>query len=173
MLDEYGRALRDAVARLCRGPLGLHRDEIEQEARIRLWRACRRETTITDLRLYLHRVVATAAIDAMRQVRSRREIPLDATDHVRADRPSPERMAAAREQVEAARQALASLPENRRRAVGLHLQGFTTEEIASLMGWTEAKARNLVYRGLADLREKLREDAPVNLDGARMIDGKR
>jgi RNA polymerase sigma factor (sigma-70 family) len=173
MLDEYGRALRDAVARVCRGPLGLHRDEIEQEARIRLWRACRRETAIQDLRLYLHRVVATAAIDAMRQVRSRREIPLEVPDIERADRPSPERIAAAREQVDAARRALAGLTANRRRAVGLHLQGFTSEEIASLTRWTEAKARNLVYRGLAELREKLREDEHVRLDEARMIDGKR
>ena len=28
-------------------------------------------------------------------------------------------------------------------------------EIADLMGWTEAKTRNLLYRGLADLRERL------------------
>jgi hypothetical protein len=29
------------------------------------------------------------------------------------------------------------------------------------MGWTEAKARNLLYRGLADLRHRL-EDAGVS-----------
>ena len=28
-------------------------------------------------------------------------------------------------------------------------------EIAEIMGWTEAKARNLVYRGLGDLRARL------------------
>ena len=28
-------------------------------------------------------------------------------------------------------------------------------EIAALMGWTEAKTRNLLYRGLADLRQAL------------------
>ena len=28
-------------------------------------------------------------------------------------------------------------------------------EIAQLMGWSEAKTRNLIYRGLADLRERL------------------
>jgi hypothetical protein len=35
------------------------------------------------------------------------------------------------------------------------------------MGWTEAKARNLVYRGLADLRLRLRAmgiDGPGNGD---------
>lgn len=167
VLDKYGRALREAVARVCRGPLGLQRDEIEQEARIRLWRALTRETAIADVRPYLHRIVATAAIDAMRQVRSRREIPLEPPTDSEAPRswpepaargPSPEELARSRELAGLAQRALSSLGANRRRAVGLHLQGFTTEEIAQLMKWSEAKARNLVYRGLADLREKLRPE---------------
>jgi RNA polymerase sigma factor (sigma-70 family) len=178
VLDEYGRALRDAVARVCRGPLGLQRDEIEQDARIRLWRALRRETNIVDLRRYLHRIVATVAIDAMRHVRSRREVPLDSPED---DEPrgapmpmsggaSPERIAAAREEARIARQVLTGLPDDRRRAVMLHLRGFSTEEIAGLLGWTEPKARNLVYRGVAELRAKLRPalstpvDPPLSAD---------
>jgi RNA polymerase sigma-70 factor (ECF subfamily) len=58
--------------------------------------------------------------------------------------------------VEKVRTALAGLQENRRRAVGMHLQGMTTEEIGRMAGWTEAKARNLVYRGLSDLRKELK-----------------
>ncbi len=177
VLDEYGRVLRDAVARVCRGPLGLQRDEIEQEARIRLWRALRRETTIVDLRLYLHRIVATAAIDAMRQVRSRRETPLESPNFEGDDQrwtsvdvatlaggASPERIVSGRELVGVARHVLAGLPANRRRAVGLYLQGFTSEEIARIMGWSEAKARNLVYRGLGELREKLRSATAIGPD---------
>ena len=34
---------------------------------------------------------------------------------------------------------------------------MTTDEIADLMGWSEPKARNLVYRGLKDLRKALRD----------------
>jgi len=167
VLDKYGRALREAVAHVCRGPLGLQRDEIEQEARIRLWRALTRETVIADVRPYLHQIVATAAIDAMRQVRSRREIPLEQPPEGEARRswpepaargPSPEELVHSRELARLAQRVLASLPANRRRAVSLHLQGFTTEEIAQLMRWSEAKARNLVYRGLTDLREKLRPE---------------
>jgi DNA-directed RNA polymerase specialized sigma24 family protein len=33
---------------------------------------------------------------------------------------------------------------------------MTTDEIADLMEWSEPKARNLVYRGLKELRGKLR-----------------
>jgi RNA polymerase sigma-70 factor (ECF subfamily) len=39
----------------------------------------------------------------------------------------------------------------------MYLAGYPREEIAALMGWSEAKTRNLLYRGLADLRERLTE----------------
>ena len=53
------------------------------------------------------------------------------------------------------RAALTRLSKNRRVAVGLHFQGMTTVEIGDLLGWSEAKARNLVHRGLKDLRRQL------------------
>jgi DNA-directed RNA polymerase specialized sigma24 family protein len=37
----------------------------------------------------------------------------------------------------------------------MYLAGFERDEIADLLGWSEAKTRNLLYRGLADLRESL------------------
>ena len=51
--------------------------------------------------------------------------------------------------------AVASLVASRRPVVRMYLAGYSREEIAQLLGWTEAKTRNLLYRGLADLRERL------------------
>lgn len=65
----------------------------------------------------------------------------------------PDRVAARSEVLTKVKSALAL---NRRRAVGLHLQGFTSHEIGDLLGWTEAKARNLTHRGLRDLRTRLK-----------------
>jgi RNA polymerase sigma-70 factor (ECF subfamily) len=39
----------------------------------------------------------------------------------------------------------------------MYLAGYSGEEVANVMGWSEAKTRNLLYRGLGDLRERLRE----------------
>jgi DNA-directed RNA polymerase specialized sigma24 family protein len=50
------------------------------------------------------------------------------------------------------------LSDNRRRAVGLYLEGMASQEIATLLGWSEPKARNLLYRGLSDLRAQLRAE---------------
>ena len=164
--------LRNAVRRVCPTALGVTIDEIEQDARIRLWHALKRERIIADPASYIYRIAATAAIDAMRRVRARREHQLDDAAPAKngesaggplatfgtpaaAGPPSPEQLAADHETGQRIRAALSQLPEKRRRAVGLHLQGFTSTEIGGLLGWSEPKARNLTHRGLKDLRRAL------------------
>jgi RNA polymerase sigma-70 factor (ECF subfamily) len=53
--------------------------------------------------------------------------------------------------------AVEGLMESRRRVVRLHLLGYENAEIAGLLGWSGGKTRNLLSRGLADLRGRLRE----------------
>ena len=53
--------------------------------------------------------------------------------------------------------AVETLPTARRPVVRMYLAGYSREEIAALLGWSEAKTRNLLYRGLADLRARLTE----------------
>lgn len=166
IVEEYRRFLADSVARLCPRDLGIEVDDIVQEASLRLLRAIESEREIRDLTSYVYRIAATTTIDAIRRARSRREEQLrhecadeddDRGPHVLPTSPelSPERLAERSELARTIVAAVDALPENRRRAVGLHLEGFTTQEIGELMGWTEAKARNLVYRGLEDVRERL------------------
>jgi RNA polymerase sigma-70 factor (ECF subfamily) len=169
LLAAYGAFLRSAVRRLCPTALGVTIDEIEQDARIRLWHALKRERNITDPASYLYRIAATAAIDAMRRVRARREQQLDeAVRDEAAGVPistplspaarTPEQLAADSQAADRIHEALTELPENRRRAVGLHLQGFTSTEIGRLLDWSEPKARNLTHRGLKDLRRLLQPE---------------
>ena len=169
VLDEYGRFLRNTIAHLCPKDLGLHFDDILQEARVRLWRALEREREIPELASYIYRIAVTTTIDAVRRVKSRREVQLHlagddseeadplvpVVDPVARPADSPERTAERRQVLEKVAAALARMSEQRRRAVGLHLQGLTTQEIADLLGWTEPKTRNLVYRGLNELRQQL------------------
>jgi RNA polymerase sigma-70 factor (ECF subfamily) len=168
-LTAYGAFLRSAVRRLCPTALGVTVDEIEQDARIRLWHALQRERNIIDPASYLYRIAATAAIDAMRRVRARREHQLeDVVDEGSGVRPvvtalspdtrSPEQLAADSQTADRIREALTRLPDKRRRAVGLHLQGFTSTEIGRLLDWSEPKARNLTHRGLKDLRRLLQPE---------------
>jgi RNA polymerase sigma-70 factor (ECF subfamily) len=162
LIEQYGIFLRRVVTRLCPKNLGLNFDDVEQEARLRLWRALRDERKIDDPASYLYRIAATATIDAVRRVRARREDPLEPPDEeggtggLADARPSPERAAERGFLIGRIEEVFARFAPERRRLLRLHLQGFTTQEIADLHGWTEPKARNLVYRTLGELREQLR-----------------
>jgi RNA polymerase sigma-70 factor, ECF subfamily len=168
LIEEYGRFLRQMIIRVCPKEMGLQYDEIEQDARLRLWRALESEREIRDPASYLYRIAATATLDAIRRVRRKREEQMIADDqqgeginapHVLMTDPAraPDRVAERRQLVSMVKEAIARLPDGRRTAVGLHLEGLTTQEIAELLGWSEPKARNLVYRGLKDVRQCLKE----------------
>jgi len=169
LLKEHASAIRAAAARVCPRGLGVGVDELEQEIRLRLWRTLESEREITDPPSYIYRIAVTAAIDAVRRVKARREQPLPEKrslddsgpdERVLAGRAasSPESIAEGRQVARKVGAALGRIPESRRKPVRLHLQGFTSEEIGLLLDFTEAKARNLVYRGLEDLRRELRAE---------------
>jgi RNA polymerase sigma-70 factor (ECF subfamily) len=170
ILEKYGAFLRQTIARVCPKDSGIQFDDIEQDARLRLWRVIEAEREINFHGSYIYKIVISVTINAIRRAKARREEQLrlaeDGADEGAAEvKPiipvagaenSPEAQAEREELLRKVEEAMARLPESRRLAVGLHLKGMTTDEIADLMGWSEPKARNLVYRGLKDLRGKLR-----------------
>jgi RNA polymerase sigma-70 factor (ECF subfamily) len=167
IVDEFGRFLRNTVARLCPKDLGLQHSDIEQEARIRLWRALQSGREISDPASYIYRIAATTTIDAIRRVKARREEQLRVADdeeekavlHLAAPAEhSPDRLAERRQMLGKVQEAFGRLADNRRSAVVLYLEGLTSDEIARGLGWSEPKARHLVYRGLGDLRRQLKAE---------------
>jgi len=166
ILDEYGAFLRRTIAHFCPKDLGIHFSDIEQEARLKLWRALQSEREIRDPASYLYRIAMTATLDAVRRIKAKREEQLRLVEDEGEDEGapralssdpnrSPEMEAERKQLADKVRTALARLSDNRRRAVGLYLEGMTSQEIATLLGWSEPKARNLLYRGLSDLRARL------------------
>jgi RNA polymerase sigma factor (sigma-70 family) len=169
VVEQFGTLLRRAIVRFSPHDKGLHFDDIEQEARMRLWRALQAEREVTNYASYIYRIAATATIDAMRRIQARHEEQLESLMEQRADdgeimlapapvKNSPEYLAESREAVGKVISAVEELPDDQRRAVGLYLQGMTSQDVADLMGWTEPKSRNLIYRGLKELRNSLREE---------------
>jgi DNA-directed RNA polymerase specialized sigma24 family protein len=109
----------------------------------------------------------TATLDAVRRIKVKREEQLRLVEDEDEGAPlalssdpnrSPGVEAGRKQLAGKVRTALARLSDNRRRAVGLYLEGMSSQEIATLLGWSEPKARNLLYRGLSDLRAQLRAE---------------
>jgi RNA polymerase sigma-70 factor (ECF subfamily) len=109
---------------------------------------------------YLWKAAYSATVDEIRRQRRRREVSLDA-DAVEATlpspRPGPEDAGRGREIARELQDCLGRLVEPRRLALVLHLQGHTGPEAAQLLGWSEKRVENLIYRGLADLRRCLEQ----------------
>jgi len=132
-------------------------DDLMQEVRIRLWRSEKIGEVTTS---YVYRTSMTAAIDILRRRRARggqQTVALeDVAEPVAADNPS--RAAEGTELAEQVARAIDRIAASRRPVVRMYLAGYSCDEVAAMMGWSEAKARNLVYRGLADLRERLADE---------------
>ena len=137
------------------------RDDLVQEVRVRLWRALERERIEALPASYLYRTATSAALDLIRRRRTMREDSLDDVDpaglRFAATAADPAQRAQLSDLALRIERAIETIPESRRPVVRMYLAGYGSAEIGELMGWTEAKARNLLYRGLADLRQRLEE----------------
>lgn len=166
--DEASAALNALIAR-CADKVRLvgraHRldaaevDEVFQEVRIRIWNAIPAVERMADLSAsYVYRTAESVVIDFIRRRRARRADQTDPLELVAdpADaRPgSPERLES-EELGDLIEAALADVPASRRGLVRMYLAGYAPLEMSSMLRWTEAKTRNRVYRGLADLRAAL------------------
>jgi RNA polymerase sigma-70 factor (ECF subfamily) len=138
-------------------------DELLQEVRIRLWRAHGElagagEHIASISASYLHRTALSAAIDLLRRRRARggdRTMSIEDEQEGLADASGPEEDLSQSELAAQVERAIEAIHPTRRPVVRMHLMGHSREEIARLLGWSEAKTRNLLYRGLADVRERL------------------
>lgn len=135
-------------------------DEVVQELRVRMWKSLGTAELIRRAKAsYIYRTAISASIDIIRRRRARRAESNDIDEPIVETTIDPRRRAdAALEEDEVARavhRGLALLAESRRAVVRMHLAGYDRYEIAELLGWSEPKTRNLLYRGLADLRQIL------------------
>jgi RNA polymerase sigma-70 factor, ECF subfamily len=112
---------------------------------------------------YIHKAAHSALVDEIRRRKRRQEVSIEApTEGGEEARPfepkaqgDPESHASYRQLGVAIRACLAATTRDRRLAVTLHLQGHSVPEAARILGWDVKRTENLVYRGLADLRQCL------------------
>lgn len=161
LLRDFGRRIRQLVESHCRGTQGLDPDDIEQEVRVRLWRALDGDRIEALGASYIQRAVVSTVIDAARRAALRVTEPLpEAGRETLADAapgPSIEDAALGRQRAEQVWAVIQSLPVRRRVPIKLHLQGFSLQEIAELEGVSPEAARKLVSRGMEALKERLVE----------------
>ena len=153
IVRKYGRLIRHAIRRAGGSEVTSLADDIEQTVVINLWHQVEREQAIADPASNIFKAAIRETVRAVQRERSREAAAASA---VAASRPAdPEQLAAARQRREALAAALETHAPDRARAVRAHLGGWSVQEIMDLTGWSSQKTRNLVRRGMADLRAAL------------------
>jgi len=154
--------LARAVARLCPRWMVNRRDDLVQAAVMRVMQITGKRSASGEgnqplSSSYLYRVAYSVLVDEIRRLRRRNETDLEdeAVAPVAIARENPERTAASKEAGRGIQECLMRMKRERRLAVTLHLQGHSVPEAARILDWAAKQTENLVYRGLADLRECL------------------
>jgi RNA polymerase sigma-70 factor (ECF subfamily) len=158
LLERFSRSIRAGVLRLGPEKSGIDPDDVIQEVKIKIWKKFEREKNAAHRSLYIQRVVNSTLVDLIRQARRRERLILHEKQKLlseegrRVHNPSGEASF-----WQSLGEAADSLMETRRKVVKLFLADMTLDEISSTLNWSRDKTRNLLYRGLTDLKEKLQD----------------
>jgi RNA polymerase sigma factor (sigma-70 family) len=123
-----------------------------------LWRRLRGEQDLDHPASYVYTVARREAIRAVKRELARLREGEGADDPPPPSGDDPHEQAVASETGERIRAALERIAPDRRKAVQARLNGLDVDEIMDLFGWPYEKARNLIARGMADLRSMLGEE---------------
>jgi RNA polymerase sigma factor (sigma-70 family) len=161
LAHRYARLIRAIVSRVGGRAAANATDDVGQEVLLALWRRLDGEQPIEHPTSYVYKAAVRETLRLLRRARARAEDPLEegaaaeiADGPLRAEGDA-DRQLRARETRAAIDGCLAGLTSERAAAVRAHLAGFEAQEIMAFHGWPYQKARNLIARGMGDLRRCL------------------
>ncbi len=138
---------------------GIDPDDILQEVKIKIWKVIDDEKNIKNLASYIRKIVDSSVIDLLRKLKREERILIYEGQKVVSELKRHYRTEIKLDKniKKMIAQALDSILESRRKVVKLFLLNMTIDEIAALFDWSKDKTRNLLYRGLNDLKKILKE----------------
>lgn len=159
VLTKFSSFIKFNITKFNLPKTGIDPDDVLQEIRIKIWKILNDEKKILNYSSYIKKIVDSSVIDHLRKMRREKgyialekhhmisewnknyEIEHQRQDHVK----------------EMIAQAVDSLLDSRRKVVKLFLLNMTIDEISIMYSWSKDKTRNLLYRGLSDLKKILKE----------------
>jgi RNA polymerase sigma factor (sigma-70 family) len=159
LLARFTNFIRAHIQKFEVQRFGIDPDDIAQEVRIKIWKLIKNEKNVVNYASYIKKIVDSVVIDQLRLLRKdeqlyRMEKQKQVAEQLNGYRPEVLRNTLLKEAVG---KAVESLIESRRNVVKLYLFDLNIEEISRFYGWSLHKTRNLLYRGLADLKRSLKK----------------
>jgi RNA polymerase sigma factor (sigma-70 family) len=158
ILGRFSSFIKMHLSKYNPGRHGLDVDDLLQDVKIKIWRVLGRGKRINNLASYIRKIVDSTVIDQLRKVKRQETIYSHEKEKKITELKTKYAFTALHgaELKEIVARALDTLLESRRSVVRLYLMNMSLEEIAEFYAWSKDKTRNLLYRGLADLRNELR-----------------
>ena len=154
--EALRRELVRAMHRVCPRSLAADAEDLVQESFIRLIRAGKLDDDSVLSATYLKKVAYSAVIDEIRRRRRRIAVISEADTDIEAAADETRSATPDLALGKAMEFCMQKLEEQRRRALTLHLLGYSGAEVAQMLECNAKRAENLTLRGLAQLRECLR-----------------
>ena len=155
LLREHG-ALIARIARSHECDRG-RAEELVQDIHVAIWQALPKFRGEANVRTYIARIAQNRAISHVaRETRRPRTAPLDEIgDITPSDAATPEDAAAETQARRRLQRAVAELPVALRLTVTLALEGFSPDEVATVLGISVSNAHVRLHRAKAALTDKL------------------
>lgn len=159
IIDQFSQFIRVHIQKFAPQRKGIDPDDILQEVKIRIWNVLTDEKKIDNYASYIKKIVNSSVIDQLRKIRREERVLYSELQRKIAERKSTYN----KEKIDNEKcknileQSVDSLIDSRRKVVKLYLLNMTMEEIAEYFNWSSHKTRNLLYRGLNDLKKLLQE----------------
>ena len=160
ILERFSRFIQAHIRKFNLNKFGLDIDDIFQEVKIKIWKILHNEKKIVNYSSYIKKIVDSSVIDQLRKLKREEGIYLHEKNKKISEQKSnyvSDEFYSQRDMKEIVGRAVAGLLDSRRKVVKLYLLNMNIEEIAAYFRWSKDKTRNLLYRGLADLKKILKE----------------
>ena len=166
IIDNFAQFIRIQVHKCNLYRYGLDPEDILQDVKIRIWKLIRDEKIISNYASYIKKIVNSSVIDQLRKYRRDEGLFKHEKRMCIAEMELTYSKEAIRNKnlEEIVGKAVEMLIDSRRRVIKLYLLNLSIQEIAGYLNWSQDKTRNLLYRGLADLKDLLKDREAKNED---------
>jgi len=166
IVEKYSSLIRYVIAINLHKTDAVNLEDVEQEVKIKIWKFLKKGKKVDNLPSYIKRVAYTSTIDELRKMRKQNPAAeaealsnmylISRIKEFGNPENSPEIHIDGIEERESLKEMIDSLSENRKQVLRLYLTGMSIEEICEFFDWDKTKVRHLLYRGIDELKEKMK-----------------
>jgi RNA polymerase sigma factor (sigma-70 family) len=160
ILERFSSFIKANIQKYNPIKFGLEVDDIFQDVKIKIWKILHHEKKITHYSSYIKKIVNSSVIDQFRKFKREESVYLHEKNRKIAEKSSSymgDLIYGEMDIKDIVGRAVEDLIESRRMVVKLYLLNMSIAEIALYFNWSKDKTRNLLYRGLSDLKKILKE----------------